>query len=295
MGKEIMNRLVSALLVSSTLFLAQSCSTLGQSGDASVEGDKHHGHHNHNEHGHNHGSHGHGNKPSVNTKAILTTPSTINLDKPNNLVIDIQDSEGNAVPDFEVFQEKLMHLIVVSDDLDFYDHIHPDYKGNGRFEVEANFPKPGDYTLFSDYKPTGKPERVSVVKVKAPGTSSSITEIEIKNAKVFGKTKVELSFDKPKVQANEEVMISFNLKNAANNNPVNDLQPYLGEAGHLVIVKKSESITASDYIHAHALPGKTTEPIRFATQFPEKGTYKVWGQFKRNGEIVTADFWVNAL
>ncbi|NEO35570.1 MAG: hypothetical protein F6J90_04265 [Moorea sp. SIOASIH] len=290
-----MNRLVSALLVSSTLFLAQSCSTPVQSGDASVEGDKHHGHHNHNEHGHHHGSHGHGNKPSVKTKAILTTPSTITLDKPNNLVIDIQDSEGNAVPDFEVFQEKIMHLIVVSDDLDFYDHIHPDYKGNGRFEVEANFPKPGNYTLFSDYKPTGNPERVSVLKVKAPGTSSSLNDREIKNTKVFGKTKVELSFDKPKVQANEEVMISFNLKDAANNNPVNDLQPYLGEVGHLVIVKKSESITASDYIHAHALPGKTTEPIRFATQFPETGTYKVWGQFKRNGEIVTADFWVNAL
>ncbi|NEO13220.1 MAG: hypothetical protein F6K59_06245 [Moorea sp. SIO3F7] len=290
-----MNRLVSALLVSSTLFLAQSCSTPVQSGDASVEGDKHHGHHNHNEHGHHHGSHGHGNKPSVNTKAILTTPSTINLDKPNNLVIEIQDSEGNAVPDFEIFQEKIMHLIVVSDDLDFYDHIHPDYKGNGRFEVEANFPQPGNYTLFSDYKPTGNPERVSVLKVKAPGNSSSLTDIEIKNTKVFGNTKVELSFDQPKVKANEEVMISFKLKDATNNNPVTDLQPYLGEAGHLVIVKKSESITASDYIHAHALPGKTTEPIRFATQFPEKGTYKVWGQFKRNGEIVTADFWVNAL
>ena len=167
-----MNRLVSALLVSSTLFLAQSCSKPVQSGDASVEGDKHHGHHSHNDHGHNHGSHAHGNKPSVNTKAIVTTSSKINLDKPNNLVIEIQDSEGNAVPDFEVFQEKIMHLIVVSDELDFYDHLHPDYKGDGRFEVEANFPQPGNYTLFSDYKPTGNPERVSVIKVKAPGNSS---------------------------------------------------------------------------------------------------------------------------
>ena len=109
-----MNRLVSALLVSSTLFLAQSCSTPVQSGDASVEGDKHHGHHNHNEHGHHHGSHGHGNKPSVKTKAILTTPSTITLDKPNDLVIDIQDSEGNAVGCISVLQKYQNHDIIES-------------------------------------------------------------------------------------------------------------------------------------------------------------------------------------
>ncbi|BCL38001.1 hypothetical protein [Nostoc sp. MS1] len=31
----------------------------------------------------------------------------------------------------------------------------------------------------------------------------------------------------------------------------------------------------------------------YITKFPKPGKYKLWGQFNRNGKIVTADFWVN--
>jgi len=34
-----------------------------------------------------------------------------------------------------------MHLIAVSDDLQVFQHLHPGYKGNGRFEVETQFPQ----------------------------------------------------------------------------------------------------------------------------------------------------------
>ena len=243
---------------------------------------------------HDHGSHNHGTtKNSATTKATLTTPTEIKPNEPAALVIDIQDLDGKAVDDFEIFQEKIMHLIVVSDDLQFYDHIHPEYQENGSFEVEATFPQAGNYTLFSDYKPSGQNEQVSVLQAEVSGNSPTTPEVELNRTKTFDDTEVELTLSQPTLKAEEEVTVIFNIKDKASNQAVKDLQPYLGELGHLVIVKNSSSLTRADYIHAHALKDTSDGQVHFVTSFPESGKYKAWGQFNRKGKIVTADFWLD--
>ncbi len=102
-----------------------------------------------------HGGHDMGNMTSpVTATAIakLTAPSNIQPKTAVPLVINVQDSKGKPLGQFTTFQEKLMHLIVVSDDLQSFDHIHPVYKQNGRFEVTKSFPSGGRYTLLSDFK-----------------------------------------------------------------------------------------------------------------------------------------------
>lgn len=58
-------------------------------------------------------------KQSSLSQARLTAPRNITPNTPVPLVIDIQDTAGKAIKNFDTFQEKLMHLIVVSDDLQF--------------------------------------------------------------------------------------------------------------------------------------------------------------------------------
>ncbi len=298
-----MNHLVSALFITSSLFLIQSCSQPVTSGDTSAQTEqtnehtKGHG----NDHAdsgnsseHHHDSHSHGTaENSATTQAKLTAPAEIKPNETAAFVIDIQDSEGEAIADFEIFQEKIMHLIVVSDDLHFYDHIHPEYKENGRFEVKATFPQPGNYTLFSDYKPSGQNEQVSVLQAEVSGNNPATPEVDLNRSKTFDDTEVELTLSQPTLKAGEEVTVMFNLKDKANNQAVDDLQPYLGELGHLVIVKNSSPLTRADYIHAHALKDTSDGQVHFVTNFPEPGKYKAWGQFNRNGKIVTADFWLD--
>jgi hypothetical protein len=113
---------------------------------------------------------------SIQTQAKLVTSTTITANKPVSLMIEIQDSAGKAITKFDTFQEKLMHLIVVSDDLQFFSHLHPQYQNNGSFTVEANFPRSGNYTIFSDYKPAAEEEQVSVLKTQVPGNNSSSDE-----------------------------------------------------------------------------------------------------------------------
>lgn len=295
-----MHRFSTAIVIVTTLLLAQSCSLSTKTNNTTANAvNNHQEEHSikeindtHDSHSHTHSSH---TAKSEFAKAKLTTPGNIlpNTDIP--ITINIQDSKGKAIEKFDRFQEEFMHLILVSDDLQFFSHLHPTYKGNGRFEIKTKFPQPGNYTFFSDYKPAGKSEQISVLKTQVPGKNRLISIKNFSHAKTFANTNVELMFSTPAVKTGEEVTVMFHLEDSANNQPIEDLQPYLGEAGHLVILQQSPVLSEANYIHAHALKGTLPGKIHFLTRFPKPGMYKLWGQFKRNGEIITADFWVNVI
>ena len=302
-----MNRFISTFLFASSLFLFQGCSLLSKTVDASdkeQQSMEHHDLNNMNMDGESTPGSSHHDMNNMDrseeavkteTEGKLTVPDAIAPNQPVPLVINIQDSTGKPISDFELFQEKLMHLIVVSDDLEFFSHIHPEYKNQGEFDIETSFSKPGNYTLFSDYKPTGDTERVSLMQLAVAGTKATPVSIDENLTKSFGTTKVSLSMDKEQLKANESVTLMFDLKDTSDNSSIKDLQPYLGRTGHLVIVKQSDLLTEADYIHAHATEGTPVGQVYFMTQFPQPGKYKLWGQFNRNGEIVTAEFWVNVI
>lgn len=284
---------VTGLLLS-TLLLAQGCKSSVESKEAQTTTSPHH---NHSMGSMEHDDHSGMETPEMAKKiqAKLTVANTINSKAPVPLVIDIQDKNGKVINQFHQFQEKLMHLIVVSDNLQSFNHIHPQYKGNGHFEVAANFPQPGSYTLFSDYKPAGQKEQVSVLKAQAPGKNLNSTKIDLNRNKTIADTKINFSTSQTTVKADEEVHLIFKLQNPASDRPIADLQPYLGEKGHLVILRQSSPLKATDYIHAHAMKSTPPGEVHFMTSFPQPGNYKLWGQFNRNGKIVTADFWVNVV
>ncbi|AFZ23508.1 hypothetical protein Cylst_1208 [Cylindrospermum stagnale PCC 7417] len=294
-----MKRLFTGIIVATSLLFASGCSSTVKSGETPAsQSNTHQGNHSQSpmsEHqGHSMAEMKQGEKSQVITQAKLTAVNNISPNQPTPLVIDIRDSAGKAVSKFDTFQEKLMHLIVVREDLASFDHVHPDYKGNGRFEVNASFPTPGSYTLISDYKPSGNKESVSLMKLTIPGSTPLPKDLEkFEKTKILSSTKVNLTPADKTIKAGKEVTLKFDIKDAKNNQPIKDLQPYLGEKGHLVIIKSSSPLTVSDYIHAHALKDTPEGQVQFMTKFPQAGTYKIWMQFNRNGKINTADFWVN--
>jgi hypothetical protein len=245
-----------------------------------------------NSHNHHHREQG---QITESYQAKLTVPKAIAANQNVTLGIDIQDNSGNAISKFDTFQEKLMHLIVVSDDLQVFAHLHPTYKNNGHFEVDAKFPQPGNYTLFSDYKPSGQSEQISLLKAQVPGNSPATPIINFNRRQIFGDTKVNFFLSQPQPKVGKEVTLIFNLQQTSNNQSIADLQPYLGEKGHLVIVKQSSPLTKLDYIHAHGVKDSPSNQVEFITSFPRSGVYKLWGQFNRNDKIITADFWVNVV
>ena len=85
--------------------------------------------------------------------------------------------------------------------------------------------------------------------------------------------------------------IAFAVTNASSGAAVDDLEPYLGAAGHLLIV--SDDLEYA--IHAHP-SGATTTPgaLRFDATLPRAGVYKMWLQVQRGGEVITVAFVVRA-
>lgn len=280
-----MKPFISAIAVAATLMLAPGCSSSVKSEQTSTETINPHS---------EHSMYGmEMPERSATAEAKLTAPTRLTPGQLVHLAIQVQDLSGKAIANFDPFQTKLMHLIVVSDNLQAFSHLHPTYQDKGRFAVEAIFPQPGGYTLFSDYKPTGQKEQVSVMKTQVPGISSPVPPINLSRSETSGNTETRLIFPEKKLKAGQEIPLTFDLRDKSTNQPITDLQPYLGEKGHLVIVRQAISLTRADYIHAHAAKDVSTSRAEFMTSFPQPGRYKLWGQFNRNGKIVIADFWVN--
>ncbi|WP_315791255.1 hypothetical protein [Fischerella sp. JS2] len=156
-------------------------------------------------------------EPAIAT-AKLTLPTKITPNTSVPIMIEVKKN-GKTIANFDKFQEQLMHLIVVSDDLQSFNHIHPTYKVNGRFEVQANFLHPGGYSLFSDYKVAGKAEQVSVLKAQVPGKSPGASTIDLSTTKTFGNTKANLKLSQPTLKAGQEVHVIFNLQDTVSNQP----------------------------------------------------------------------------
>jgi hypothetical protein len=238
-----------------------------------------------------HGDHDPMEEPANSLKASFSFASgTVKANENSDLNIQITDSDGNSVNEFEWSHEKLMHLIVVSKDFSYFNHIHPEYDGNGTFAIETSFPNGGEYKAFSDFVPKGGAGITlsEWVKVEGEKKAQEPIEADTKLVKVVDGKEVELNLSSKK--AKDEVTLTFNILDAQTKKEITDLEQYLGAVGHVVIL----SDDAEQYLHVHPVDEKATGPkAEFMTSFPKSGIYKVWGQFQHQGEVFTVPFVVD--
>jgi hypothetical protein len=203
------------------------------------------------------------------------------------ITIHIQDKNGKPIDKFDIVHEKQLHLIVVSKDLSFFSHIHPDYKGKGEFTITTQFPASGQYELIADFTPNGlgamnKSQWITVTG-DAPAAKPITPDASL--TKVVDGKEVTLNIDH--LMANMEANLNFNIKDAQSKQPISDLQPYLGAVGHVVILNQD----GSNYLHVHPTDETSKGPdAKFMTTFPHSGVFKIWGQFQENGKVFIVPF-----
>lgn len=203
--------------------------------------------------------------------------------------IAIKKTDGEAVEAFDLNHEKLLHLMVISKDLSYFNHIHPEYVGGGVFEIRNVFPAGGDYRLIADLKPTGGDSMTKMEWISIEGAAAEAVPVEPSlEVQSAGGTNVKLSIEKLGVK--QETTLRFAMKDEKSGRLVTDLEPYLGAIGHVVVLSED----GERYVHVHAEEGQGAGPVAvFETQFPSSGIYKIWGQFGRNGEVFTVSYVVN--
>jgi hypothetical protein len=202
----------------------------------------------------------------------------------------ILDSSGTPVTRYIETHDKLLHLIVVRNDLSGFQHVHPALDANGTWRVPVNLSRAGDYRLFADFTPAGGPALTLGANVHVAGQYDPLPLPAVASATDVDGYTVTLT-GTPKV--NESSMLTLTV--SRDGKPVTDLQPYLGAYGHLVAIRASDLA----YLHVHPLgePGDGVTPagpeIGFHTAFPSSGEYRLFLDFQHQGVVRTAAFTVS--
>jgi hypothetical protein len=190
----------------------------------------------------------------------------------------IQDNNGEVMKSFEVEHEQLLHLIIVRDDLQDFQHLHPNFDiATGTFTTSLSFPEPGPYTLYADF--VSAQEGHTVLSFKASVTGDYLPVEPVVN--VMEKTTVgdlEVTPQFPTTLKTGD-MVTYGFDVTKEGEPV-EFEPYLGAIGHSVVLHVGDL----NYLHAHADEGA----LSFMTTFTQTGTYVAYTQFQVGDYVYTA-------
>ena len=228
--------------------------------------------------------------PSNVAMQFSTNPATVNPNEEVNLIMTPKKKDNAAEQvALDVEHTKKIHLIVVSEDLSWFNHIHPEFNADGSYSVKEKFPAPGKYTLFADYKPSGGNHTVDVLNVAVTGTAPA--------AKKYGTDKltgeggngfsVKLTPEGGKFLTNMPMHINGVVMQNGTAVDVNTLEDYLGAKAHMVVV----SLADKKYLHVH--PSVEGGKFDLHTTFDKPGVYRGWIQYQSKGKVYTSDFVFN--
>jgi hypothetical protein len=192
------------------------------------------------------------------------------------------------VRDFEVVHEKLYHLFVVSQDLSFFLHAHPERQPDEDFHLDLRFPRPGMYRVLSDFYPSGGTPQLITNTVIVPGPLSSLETASIgadMSPKGTENSRVELDTVPARAVARQKISLFFRIT------PDQGVEPYLGAWGHMLAV----SSDLIDMVHHHPVTavdarGNSSKRLQFDLAFARPGVHRVWLQFQRSGIVNTVAF-----
>ncbi len=249
-------------------------------------------------------------------------PGAIKAGTPATLILTVKDQLGATVKDLQTVHEKPMHLLVISKDLVEFYHIHPEQQADGSYRVSHVFPNGGDYKLYADFTPKGAVQVVEQIDVKIAGTERAKVALvpDRKLEKTVDGLRIVMK-PSAEIKAGQELMLDFQVFDAKTNKPATDLQNYLGELAHFVIISED----MKDFVHAHPMSKgehnemsgmkmggeksdehsadghkhsgaevATAKPsqseVSAHTAFPRAGLYKLWAQFQRGDKVISVPF-----
>jgi len=242
-----------------------------------------------------------------------TTPSVVVAGRKATLRFKISHPAFDAtIEKFEVVHDKQYHLFVISQDMEHFEHIHPEQHPDGTWTIDVTLPKPGYYKVLSDFLPSGGSTQFIPRPVVTAGYTGDLAAdsahlvADTVHKKSINDVTADVSFDPPTFAAGLYGHLNFRLTDTSTGLPITDLQTYLGAFGHTLIMSED----MADYVHSHPIDisssseesgpkqfmlpiGVDPETLRggpdvtFEGLMPKPGLYRAWTQFRRNNKLYT--------
>jgi hypothetical protein len=208
----------------------------------------------------------------------------------------IDGPDGRPVTHYRTEHTKQLHLIIVRRDLGGFRHLHPVLGADAVWSVPLTVGAPGPYRVFADFTPAARAEGLTLgVDVDAAGDYRPVAlPAPARTVELDGGYTVTVEGDLRAGAAS-----GIGLRIARGGVPLTDLEPYLGAAGHLVVLRQGDLA----YLHVHAesaaggadgssaaAGGGTGPVVRFTAQVPSAGPYRLYLEFQHGGQVRTAAF-----
>jgi hypothetical protein len=225
----------------------------------------------------------------------------------------LRPGTGEVVKEFEIVHTKRLHLFIVSQDLEFFEHSHPTARADGTWTIETTVPKPGCYQVLCDFLPSGGTGQFLTAPLVTAGYDGDLASDSghLVPDRVFSKSAgdmtVAIAFDPPRPASCQYVHLNLSVTDTKTGRPVTDLQTYLGQFSHMLLM--SEDLQC--YVHSHpinlvvqqedpaAIPEYIIPPdadldalrggpkVTFDALMPKAGVFRAWVQFQRNNQVRT--------
>jgi YHS domain-containing protein/plastocyanin len=239
------------------------------------------------------------------TVELTTSPDPV-AGKPVELTLAIRYADTKEpVKEFEVVHERLLHLIMTSEDMAWFEHQHPVRGEDGLFRLTWTFPRPGNYRLYADFTPADGDNQVKPLSLTVGGGTPEARPFlpDRKRAKQVGDLRFALKVTGEPLRMEKPALLTYTVTDRRGR-PVRDMQPFIGAMGHLLAISRD----GKEMIHTHVLqsatqsmagetlrvtPAMVTErgPVfTFKLTLPSGGLYKTWAQFQRGGRVYTVPF-----
>jgi Cu+-exporting ATPase len=205
---------------------------------------------------------------------------------------------GDPVTDLGRTHQAWMHVIVTSQDLSWFRHLHAEPTGRpGELETDVTFPAGGTYRVDTEFR--RRADMADVLdrqQLTVEGTQPPAVPLEASpRSSTVDNLTVTLE-GTPVADQQSDLHFSFE---DSTGKVVDDLQPYLGAAGHVVVM----SADGETFVHGHAegdelaVPGASFGPeLGLHLDVPKAGLYRLWAQFRLgDGEVLTVPFTVEAV
>jgi hypothetical protein len=265
--------------------------------------------------------------------SVLTISSdgtdTATANVPFNAKIRVFDSEfPNAMLHFHPMHLKPMHLIVVSEDLKTFAHLHPEQTSQhqGKFSIGLNQASadpdnidaatavsiPGRYFLYNETMPMGFSMTTLPLELKAEGPQRELEPLVLDPMNEQGEILKDI--DGYRVRLRVETFIHCNSLSVAFDGhfqvwdpalstfaDITDLEPWLASFAHTVMISDVGTTAAEKFFyHLHATYPLADDPNSLRGPDVElgmhnhismaEGVFKAWVQFKHRGAVHTFPF-----
>lgn len=225
-------------------------------------------------------------------------------------IVQSRPGSNETIRDYNIDNEKIVHLIAVSDDLQTFTHLHPTLFSDGHLRGTFAMPRAARYFAFVDSSPVGLGQQVFRFPVTIGDGRASRAHLGKPNrTSMAGPYRVTLDADV--LKAGKEAVLKVHL--AKGKLAASDLHGYLGGAAHAVFIN-AKTLT---YAHVHptigeqgAMAGTSTGgdmgamkeapaiadtarvpaayQLHVGAQVP--GRYRLWLQFRGGKQIYVAPF-----